>query len=88
MQTRREFLMTSVAASVLVGTPVSWSAADSAADCAGDDIRAPYLQGDPYTAHADECGLGGTSFDAMREHAFRFRTPDDFRDRLVLGLEV
>ena len=87
MQTRREFLMTSAGACALIGAPLSWSGADSAAAESAALHDSPFLHGDPYTAHADECGLGG-SFDEMREHALRFRTPDEFRDRLVLGLEV
>ncbi|HVS33135.1 MAG TPA: twin-arginine translocation signal domain-containing protein [Thermoanaerobaculia bacterium] len=87
MQTRRDFLMTSAAACMLVGAPLS--SPGRAAEGAGEDTGAPFfLRGDPYTAHADECGLGGRSFDSAREHALRFRTPDEFRDRLVLGLEV
>ncbi len=78
--------MTSVAACALVGTP--WSAADSAAAESAALHGNAFLHGDPYTAHADDCGLGRGSFDELREHAFRFRTPDDFRDRLVLDLEV
>jgi hypothetical protein len=80
MQTRREFLMTS-AMCVLVAGGSSFEQPQETAQPA-------YLEGDPYTAHADECGLGGRSFDAAREHALRFRTPAFDRDRFALGLEL
>jgi hypothetical protein len=83
MQTRREFLMTS-AMCVLISSGTLVSRADSTPETG---VAPPFLEGDPYTAHADECGLGGRSFDAAREHALRFRSGAADRDRFVLGLE-
>jgi hypothetical protein len=87
MQTRREFLMTSAMCVLISGAPPIL-AANSEVDDAATIGRAPLMiEGDPYTAHADENGLGGRSFDAACEHALRFRMPAELRDRYVLGLE-
>ena len=83
MQTRREFLMTSAMCVLVSGTPGLLRAGTVSELPAAP----PLLEGDPYTAHVDECGLGGRSFDAAREHALRFRTGGWDRDRVALGLE-
>ena len=46
------------------------------------------LEGDPYTAHVDEQGLGGRTWEAAFEHALRFRGTPEQRDQFVLGLEL
>ena len=84
-QTRREFLVTTgmgVCAVALSGGPNPSSVRQT-------QEGAPLLHdGDPYTAHVHDEGLGGRCFEAMREHALRFRSSPDDRDRYVLGLEV
>jgi hypothetical protein len=87
MQTRREFLMTSAMCAYALGGAPAFLPAISEND-AGRNAGAPLLHGDPYTAHVDEHGLGGRSFEAARHHALRFRSMPDDRDRFVLGLEV
>jgi hypothetical protein len=84
-QTRREFLVTTG-----VGMCAFWglAAAPSASTAVAGHGSRDLLQGDPYTSHVHDEGLGGRSFDAMREHALRFRSTPDDRDRYVLGLEV
>jgi hypothetical protein len=46
------------------------------------------FEGDPYTAHVEDRGLGGRSWEEACEHALRFRSAADDRDRYVLGLEI
>ena len=85
MQTRREFLITTTAcALVTTATPVLAVEASRPPSLSA----APLLEADPYTCHLDEHGLGGRSFDAALEHALRFRSTPEDRDRFVLGLEV
>lgn len=46
------------------------------------------FEGDPYLAFVDDGGLGGRTWDEAREHALRFRSTPEERDRYVLGLEI
>jgi hypothetical protein len=80
--TRREFLITSTTAmcAMSFGVP-SFAAAHHPA-------RPFLLEGDPYTAHVDEHGLGGRTWDDAYAHALRFRGTPDQRDHYVLGLEL
>ena len=77
--TRREFLITSTTAvcAMSFGLPAF------APRC-----EAFLLEGDPYTAHVDEHGLGGRTWDDAYEHALRFRSTPFQRDQYVLGLEL
>ena len=81
-QTRREFVVT---AAVVAGGAALWTP-----QAAGEApaIETAMLEGDPYLATVDHGGLGGRSFDAARDHALRFRTPEIDRDRYLLGLEI
>jgi hypothetical protein len=88
MQTRREFLTTSAMCVLILGMEDSQSCLSASEQDRQDCLSSTVLVGDPYTAHADEPGLGGRSFDAARDHALRFRTPDAYRDRFALGLEI
>lgn len=85
--TRREFLVTTglgaVAAAAVDPAHVLAPAA------AAPPMRDPrWLVGDPYLATALHPGLGSGSFDALRDHALRFRTPGAERDRQALGVEI
>lgn len=83
--TRREFILTTTTAmcAISLGGAGSVLASPLAAR-----LEPVLLEGDPYTAHVDDHGLGGRSWEAAYEHALRFRgTPED-RDRYVLGLEL
>ena len=84
-QTRREFLVTTGVGMCAIAFP-EWSAGFSRH--APAEAGAPLIEGDPYTAHVHDEGLGGRSFDAMQEHALRFRSTPEDRDRYLLGLEV
>ena len=89
MQTRREFLMTSAMCAFVVGSMEDRQSCLSAAEMDRQDcLSSTLLEGDPYIAHVDEHGLGGRSFEAARDHALRFRSTADDRDRFVLGLEI
>ncbi|MBI3932798.1 MAG: twin-arginine translocation signal domain-containing protein [Acidobacteria bacterium] len=83
--TRRDFLRTTgVVAGAATLTPAgAWPAAPAAPPLPVDPPA--FLQGDPYLAAVVEPGLGGGTFDAMRDQALRFRTPPALRDDLVLG---
>lgn len=84
-QTRREFLITSAAA---ISVFRSAAAQPPLSDPKQRPCQAPaLLEGDPYTAHVDDHGLGGRSFDQAYHHALRFRSTAEGRDRYVLGLE-
>jgi hypothetical protein len=81
--TRREFMIMTSAAMCALPLSHGWSAAQS------HPAPAPVLfEGDPYTAHVDDHGLGGRSWDDAYEHALRFRSTAADRDRYVLGLEI
>ena len=79
--TRREFLITGTTAmcAISLGLP---SFATSA------PLEPFLMEGDPYTAHVDEHGLGGRTWDDAYEHARRFRGTPHHRDQYVLGLEL
>ncbi len=85
--TRREFL-----AAAGVGVGLASAAAETAPFGEAppprllDDPR--WLTGDPHLACAPGVGLGGGSFDSLRAHALRFRTPAVERDRHALGVEL
>jgi hypothetical protein len=81
--TRREFILTTTTALCAIsigGAPATFSSPLP--------VEPFLLEGDPYTAHADDHGLGGRSWDAAYEHALRFRSTPEARDRYVLGWEV
>jgi hypothetical protein len=80
-QTRREFLIVSGAA--VIGATLS-----GATPSPVHGSEPTLLEGDPYTAHVDENGLGGRSWNDAYEHALRFRSTPEDRDRYVLGLEI
>jgi hypothetical protein len=86
--TRREFLVTAGAVAAAAATPAAAEAAlaPEAPPAPVDDPR--WLVGDPHLAVAPGPGLGGGSFDALRGHALRFRTPAAWRDREALGVEI
>lgn len=87
--TRREFIIASTTAICAVSTVRDSLIAASAPPGSTPAMCESFLlQGDPYTAHVDEHGLGGRSWDAAFEHAQRFRSTADERDRYVLGWEV
>ena len=46
------------------------------------------FDGDPYLACVDDGGLGGGTWDEAYEHALRFRSTPEERDKYVLGLEL
>lgn len=84
-QTRREFLVTSAAAlTVAAATTIEVPSL-----AASPPAREPdWIIGDPFTASADHPGLGGGSFEEMREAAMRFRCSAEERERYVLGWEI
>lgn len=83
--TRREFLLTTTTAMCAI----SLSGAPSMFSVPHENPSFPtLLEGDPYTAHVDEHGLGGHTWDAAYEHALRFRGTPEQRDQYVLGLEL
>ncbi len=81
-QSRREFLIT-----LLCGIAL-WRAGVPPAVTGRPARSLNLLEGDPYTAHVDEHGLGGRTWDSARDHAQRFRSTPADRDRYVLGLEI
>lgn len=88
-QTRREFLITSTAAICSIGVGAAASGLSLEAPALPAITSQPaLLEGDPYSAHVDDCGLGGRSWDAAFDHAMRFRSDPSDRDRYVLGLEL
>jgi len=83
--TRREFLAaTSVAAVVTLPAEVAHALPPGHPPPVDDPA---YLVGDPYKAAVHGPGLGGRSFEDMREQALRYRTPAVHRDRHALGLD-
>jgi hypothetical protein len=80
--TRREFMIMTTAAMCAMSWTTDWSAAPHHA------IEPALFEGDPYTAHVDDHGLGGRTWDDAYEHALRFRSTAADRDRYVLGLEI
>ena len=88
-QTRREFLLTSAAALATAAVlPHEIHASPPLTPDCSSYLEPAWIEGDPYTASACSGGLGGRSFDAAREHALRFRSTPEDRDRYVLGLEI
>jgi hypothetical protein len=85
-QTRREFIVTSAAAVAVLSVIPSVSEAPGGMGGAGNGSA--MFQGDPYLAFVDDGGLGGHSWDEAREHALRFRSTPDDRDRHLLGLDI
>jgi hypothetical protein len=83
--TRREFVVTTAAAGAVL---LSTQHAALSIPQPAPRFEHWLLEGDPYTAHVDECGLGGRTWDEAREHALRFRSTPDDRDRYVLGMEI
>jgi len=85
-QTRREFIVTSAAAVVSLSVIPSVSEGPGGEGGTGNvDVM---FEGDPYLAFVDDGGLGGRTWDEAREHALRFRSTPEERDRYVLGLEI
>lgn len=84
--TRREFLVTAGVSAVAAAAGPAQAIAPEAPPLPHDDPR--WLVGDPHLAAALGPGLGGGSFDALREHALRFRTPTAQRDHAALGVEI
>src|SRR5688572_21126453 len=84
--TRREFMITTTTAMCAI----SLSGGEAILSSPRPEVRpAPTLfEGDPYTAHVDDHGLGGRTWDSAYEHALRFRSTAVERDRFVLGWEV
>ena len=84
--TRREFLVTAGVSAVAAAAGPTQAIAPEAPPLPLDDPR--WLVGDPHLATALGPGLGGGSFEALREHALRFRTPAAERDLAALGVDV
>ncbi len=86
--TRREFMITTTTAMCVISLSGGHALiADHRAETQYA-VELMLLEGDPYTAHVDERGLGGRSWEEACEHALRFRSAADDRDRYVLGLEI
>jgi hypothetical protein len=87
-QTRREFIATS--AVTVIALSSGGQAPSPVLSPESGQAGAPvlHLQGDPYLAFVDDGGLGGRTWDEAREHAMRFRSTPEERDRYVLGLEI
>lgn len=83
--TRREFLITTTTAMCAISLAGAPSILAAPREIAALPVL---LEGDPYTAHVDEHGLGGHTWDAAYEHALRFRGTPEHRDQYVLGLEL
>ncbi len=89
-QTRREFIVTSAAAVAALGvipTP-SGVEGEEPEGVGGIGNVNVMFEGDPYLAFVDDAGLGGRTYEAALEHALRFRSTPDDRDRYVLGLDA
>ncbi|HEV7767778.1 MAG TPA: hypothetical protein VGQ76_22435 [Thermoanaerobaculia bacterium] len=81
--TRREFMIMTTAAMCTLSVSDGWSAAQL-----HHALEPALFDGDPYTAHVDDHGLGGRTWESAYEHAIRFRSNAADRDRYVLGLEI
>lgn len=81
--TRREFMIVTTAAMCALSVRDGWSAAQPQ-----PALEPMLFEGDPYTAHVDDHGLGGRTWVSACEHALRFRSTAADRDRYVLGLEI
>ena len=89
-QTRREFIVTMVCSAGILPAAAPASSRQPAGGRRDGRLEggATMLQGDPYLAFVDDAGLGGQSWEAARDHALRFRSTPEERDRYVLGLEI
>lgn len=89
MQTRRDFIAVTTTAVCAVVVSGGEPFLPVPRDYVRDNLPAPHLDliGDPYLATVDHPGLVGRSFDDALQHALRFRSTAEDRDRYVLGLE-
>jgi len=80
---RREFHEVTGAAIALSAVPINGLSSPSPLPYDSPLI----LQGDPYLASACDGGLGGDSFDELRDRMMRERTSGEALHRAALGLE-
>jgi hypothetical protein len=82
--TRREFLEVTGAAITLSAVPFDLMAGGATIPHDGPC----FLHGDPYESHVFSAGLGGSSFEELRDRMLRERTDGDHLHSAALGLEA